>query len=535
LSTLAASAAAGRQVDRRVGLWLMPLFGAVLASALPPFGLLPAVLAPAALFLALLRRSGFWQGLLTAWLFGCGFHLAGLYWVGIAFFAEAERFGALAVPGVVGLAAILALLAAVPLALVACRSWRQPLAASIVFAALWCLGELVRGRFGVQFPWNPLALSLATTDTSLQLVALLGTTGSSFVLAWLAALAGLVWRSAAGRSGDAGPGGGWALPTLLVLLIVVGAVGLGRWRLTADLPYAAIDDLQVRIVQANIAQHHKWDPELRQRWFERHLALSSEPAERAPDVVVWPESSVPYSLESLGQVRELIGSVVRPGGHVILGSDFYDPSTEPPRLHNSVYTVAAGGEILARYDKVDLVPFGEFLPFRMVLGRLGLEALAVGSVDFTAGDDRTTIAVDGLPPFSPLVCYEAAFAARATDGTGQARWLVNVTNDAWFGISSGPHQHAGMARMRAAETGLPLVRAANTGISLITDARGRVLASLPLGEEGTLDQLLPPALATAPPATRLPWLPAALVGMLLLGAASVELRRRDRDLLAVDR
>jgi apolipoprotein N-acyltransferase len=526
LSTLAASAAAGRQVDRRVGLWSMPLFGAFLAAALPPFGLLPAVVAPAALFLALLRGAGFWPGLVTAWLFGLGFHLAGLYWVGIAFFAEAERFGALAVPGVMGLAAILALLAAVPLALLACRHWRSPLAASVLFAALWCLGELARGRYGVQFPWNPLALSLAATDTSLQLVALFGTTGSSFVLAWLAALVGLVGRSAVRRGGGA-PGEGWVLPTLCALLIVVGVAGFGRWRLAADLPVATTGDVQVRIVQGNIAQHHKWNPELRRRWFERHLALSGQPAGQAPDVVIWPESSVPYPLESMAEVRELIGSVVRPGGHVILGSDFYDPSVEPPRLHNSVYTLAAGGEILARYDKVDLVPFGEFLPFRAIFGRLGLEALAVGSVDFTAGDGRTTVAVDGLPSFSPLVCYEAAFAARATDGTERARWLVNVTNDGWFGISSGPHQHAGMARMRAVETGLPLVRAANTGISLVTDARGRVLASLPLGEMGTLDHALPPALATAPAAAQLPWLPAALTGLLLLGAAWRERRRPD--------
>ena len=525
MSSVAASAVAERPARRWSDLWLMPLAGASVAAALPPLGLLPAALAPAVLFLALLRRPGYWSGLRTAWLFGLGFHLAGLYWVGIAFFADAERFGALAVPGVVGLAAILALLGAVPLALLAVRRWQSPLAATLVFAGLWCLGELARGRHGVQFPWNPLSLSLTATDQSLQVVALLGTTGASFAVAWLAALVGLAWQSSHGR----------LIPAALALALLVGAAGYGHWRLRVALPLEAGDSPIIRIVQANIAQHHKWDPALRQRWFERHLTLSSEPGESVPDVVVWPESSVPYSLGASPEVRALIGGVAGPGGHVILGSEFYDPEAEPPRLHNSVYTVAGGGDILARYDKVDLVPFGEFLPFRAVFGRLGLEALAVGSVDFMAGEGRTTIAVDGLAPFSPLVCFEAAFAGRATDGTGRARWIVNVTNDAWFGISSGPHQHAGMARMRAVEAGLPLVRAANTGISLVTDARGRVLAQLPLGAMGILDQPLPRPLATAPPATRWPWLAAALVASLLLVAAVVERNGRGRDFLDAER
>jgi apolipoprotein N-acyltransferase len=208
----------------------------------------------------------------------------------------------------------------------------------------------------------------------------------------------------------------------------------------------------------------------------------------------------------------------------VLGSDFYDDSVAPPILHNSVYGIAAGGTVRARYDKVDLVPFGEFLPFRPLFGRLGLEALAVGSIDFLPGAGRATLALDGLPPFSPLVCYEAAFPGRATDGSGRARWLVNVTNDAWFGISSGPYQHAAMARMRSVETGLPLIRAANTGISLATDARGRVLARLPLGEMGRLDVALPPALAVPPLASRAPWL-ALLVAVLALLAALVLERR----------
>jgi apolipoprotein N-acyltransferase len=516
LSTIAARPEAGRAAAGAGWLlWSLPLAGAVLASALPPVGFLPAALAPALLFLVLLGVDGYWRGFAAAWLFAFGFHLAGLYWVGIAFFAEAERFGVLAVPGVLGLAAVLAALGALPLGLLGLKRWRSPWAATLVFAGLWCLSEVVRGRLGVQFPWNPLSLALTAHDATLQPVALLGTTGMSFVLAWLAALVGLAWHGREQRWPAAG----------LAAALIVALAGFGHWRLTADLALETpADPVHLRLVQGNIAQHHKWDPALRQRWFQRHLDLSVAPGEVQPDVVLWPESSVPYPIEEIAEVRDLVGAVVAPGGHVVLGSNFYDDGTSPPILHNSVYGIAAGGIVQQRYDKVDLVPFGEFLPFRPLFGRLGLEALAVGSIDFVAGAGRVTMALDGLPPFSPLVCFEAAFPGRATDGTGRARWIANVTNDAWFGISSGPHQHAGMARMRSVEAGLPLVRAANTGISLVTDAKGRVLASLPLGAMGTLDAVLPAALATPPLASRAPWLALVLVALALLVAALAERR-----------
>ncbi len=515
-------AAAGRlraaAVVRPARLWLLPIAGAAVALALPPLGFLPAVLLIGLLFVRLQGAERYWPAFARAWLFAFGFHLAGLYWVGIAFLAEAERFGALAVPGVLALAAILAVIGAVPLALTGPLRLRQPVAAATVFAGLWCLGELARGQYGVQFPWNPLALTLAATDVSLQVVALVGTTAASFLVAWLAALAGVALTMPAARR----------TASVLCLVLVAGIAAFGFWRLGDHPPgVAAEPPVTVRIVQANIAQHHKWDPAQRRRWFERHLDLARQPVASArPDIVVWPESSVPYSLEGEAEVRRLIADVVGPGGVVVLGSDHYDGTAAPPILHNSVYAITGDGALLDRYDKVDLVPFGEFLPMRPLLGAIGLEALAVGSMDFQAGPGRVTMALPGLPPASPLVCFEAAFAGRGSDGTGRARWIVNVTNDAWFGISSGPYQHAAMARMRALETGLPLVRAANTGISMLADPMGRVVESLPLGTTGTIDATLPAALPAVPPATRWPWLPGLLMGLALLSAGAIELARR---------
>jgi apolipoprotein N-acyltransferase len=179
--------------------------------------------------------------------------------------------------------------------------------------------------------------------------------------------------------------------------------------------------------------------------------------------------------------------------------------------------------LLGRYDKVNLVPFGEFMPFRPVFRRIGLRKLTAGTIDFQPGPGRRTIDLPGLPPFSAMICFEAAFAGRATGDGERPMWLVNITNDAWFGTSSGPYQHLAMARMRAVEEGLPLVRAANTGISVITDPYGRILARLGLNQAGTLDHALPaPLPAPSFARTAGPGLLAGLVFVLALAAALIE-------------
>jgi apolipoprotein N-acyltransferase len=195
---------------------------------------------------------------------------------------------------------------------------------------------------------------------------------------------------------------------------------------------------------------------------------------------------------------------------------------------NSLFAIDAKGEIRARYDKVNLVPFGEFTPFRPVLGRLGFGKLVESTLDFTPGPGRTTVSLPGLPPFSPLICYEAVFPNEAAPTSPRPAWLLNITNDAWFGISSGPYQHLAMARMRAVEEGLPLVRAANTGVSVVTDPYGRVLHRLGLGEQGVLDARLPEPLPGASPERRLGWplLAGLIVVLLALSFAVERLARR---------
>ena len=494
------------------------LAGVLAAGALPPLYILPALVGFGVL-LALLHRDAprparaFVRG--TA--FGFGFFLAGLYWVGIAFFADAERFGAYAVPAVLGLALLLALTVGLAAALVALHRWRSLAAQALAFAAAWTLAELLRGGLGLQFPWNPIASVWAVSDATLQAVALTGTYGLSLLTV---AAAGLTapWFLA-GATGRAA-----ALVPALALAVVI--AGGGALRL-ARAPEPPDTDVRIRVVQANVAQHHKWDPEKRLIWFRRHLELSAAAANQPPRIIVWPESAVPYDIDGQIEVRDYLATVIPGDGFLLVGSDRYLLDRDPEVAHNTLFALAPGGEVVARYDKVDLVPFGEFLPMRALLGRLGLAKLTQGSVDFVPGPGRATVRLDGLPAFSPLICYEAAFPARATAAGERPAWLLNITNDAWFGRSSGPFQHFAMARMRAVEEGLPLVRAANTGISAVTDAHGRIRARLGLGRTGTLDMALPGALPRAPVGGRHA-VPLTL-GLLLAAASAsftIEFRRR---------
>jgi apolipoprotein N-acyltransferase len=465
------------------------LAGAAVATALPPVYFLPGLLGFGVLAAGLWRDGGVGpaRAFRRGTLFGFGFFLVGLYWVGIAFFADPERFGVYAVPAVLLLALGLGFTVGAAAALVALRRWRRVEALAAAFAVTWTIAEPLRGGLGLQFPWNPIASVWAVSDLTLQSLAYLGTYGLS-LLTVAAAGASAAWflpRPTPPRAATAVPLGFVAL--------VLGLGGLWLWAA----PTPPTTGIPVRVVQASVAQHHKWDPEQRVAWLRRHAELSLEPRDPPPPrVIVWPESAVPFEIEREPEVRRFLARVVPPGGTLLVGGDRFVLEREPPTANNSLFVLDGTGEVRARYDKVDLVPFGEFLPFRALLGRIGLEKLTRGSVDFVPGPGRVTLELPGgLPPASPLICYEAAFPGRATAAAGERPgWLVNITNDAWFGISSGPYQHLAMARMRAVEEGLPLVRAANTGISAIVDAHGRVVARLGLNESGVLDGVLPGAL-----------------------------------------
>jgi apolipoprotein N-acyltransferase len=495
--------------------------GALVALALPPLNLWPCLLGFAGLLHLLHRTEGPLGAVVLGWWFGFGHFLLGLYWIAIAFFTDAERFGLLAVPAVLLLCAGLALYPALATLPAALRRWRSPSAGALALAIGWTLAELLRGSLFGGFPWNLIGYAFAGSDGISQLAAATGIWGLSFLAVLVGALpAALLEPDARARWRPAAAAG------LILALLWLG----GTLRLAAATAPPATG-ATLRLVQGNIAQHHKWQPDLRARWFERHLDLSTQPppglasGRPAPDgaiYVIWPESATPYPLEQDAEARRLIGLAVPPDGLLLTGGERFDLASEPPRAWNSLFVLDRSGTIVARYDKRDLVPFGEFLPFRDVLGSLGLQNLTRGNFDFEPGPGRQTIALPGLPPFSPLICYEAIFPGGVVDRGARPAWLLNVTNDAWFGHSSGPYQHLAMARFRAIEEGLPLVRSANTGISAVVDPWGRVAASLDLGATGALDVALPSPLPEPPPFARFGLWPlvgmAGLAGIVVLGA-----------------
>jgi apolipoprotein N-acyltransferase len=258
-------------------------------------------------------------------------------------------------------------------------------------------------------------------------------------------------------------------------------------------------------MQPNLAQDVKFNYAARQQVLDRYIALSDRAtgpqSASLNDIthLIWPESAFPFFLtrepDALAQIAALV-----PSGTVLITGAVRAPVTAAPsapvkRAYNSIYAIDGNGTVLSVYDKIHLVPFGEFLPFQDVLERLGLQQLTKVQGGFIGGDRRRAIEVPRAPRMLPLICYEIIFPGEAVPAGERPGWLVNLTNDGWFGASSGPYQHLQQARVRAIEQGLPLVRAANTGISAVIDPVGRIVRSLPLGTEGLIDAGLPQAIA----------------------------------------
>lgn len=461
------------------------LLGMMAALSLPPLYILPGLLGFAGWLWLLLKATSRRHAFMIGWSFGLGYFIVGLYWIAIAFFTDAEKFGALAVPAVLLLCAVMGLFPALAGMAVAMVRPHQPVAAALALAIAWAIAEWLRAHFLWGFPWNLIGYVWIGLPPVSQMAAWTGIYGLSFLTVLSGALF-LTVPMLGGRSR-------WIGPVLSILILgLLFAVGTLRL-MNGDVEHHP--DIRLRLVQANIDQHHKWDPELRARSFERHLALSTEPSQTPITHIIWPETASAYILNEDAVARNMIADVTPPDGLLITGYNRFDLDSEPKRAWNSLGALNSAGEISGGYDKRRLVPFGEFLPWRGVLSSIGLRKITAGTINFQPGANAVTLALDGLPSFSPLICYEAIFTRDVLDRDHRPAWLLNITNDAWFGQSSGPYQHLAMARMRAIEEGIPLVRSANTGISAIIDPFGRIEADLGLGEMGVLDSALPRPLA----------------------------------------
>lgn len=448
------------------------LAGALAALAMPPLYWLPlAVLGFVAFVWLWDTAPGPRSALLRGWAWGFGHFAVGSYWILEAFYVPPADFALAGPPMVVGLAVVLGFFPG--LAAGACRrvidrwpSLGGRYSRLVVLAIAWTLAEWVRGHLFTGFPWNPLGHVWAFATPLLQGGALFGVYGLGMLTFLVLAAPAAGW---------------WASFAALVVMVIAGLVG--------QMAMAPVGDSGplLRIVQPNVPQAEKWRPEGRARQLAKLVEMSRAPGFDRVAAVVWPETAPPMVIDPKSPALPIMAAAAPPGGYLLTGAPRGTDRVEDGAW-NSLLVINGAGAIVAHYDKVHLVPFGEYIPFHKQLAPVsGL----IGRGSFEVGEAHVTLSLPGLPPFSPVICYEAIFPGEVTGPGPRPRWLLNVTNDAWFGVTSGPYQHLVSARMRAIEEGLPMIRAANTGVSAVIDSYGRVLAALDMQQEGIIDHRLP--------------------------------------------
>jgi apolipoprotein N-acyltransferase len=486
---------------RRAGIAF--LAGAASALAVAPFDAWPVLFLtfPIVVWLVDGSGSGRWNGVWNAagvgWCFGFGYFVAGLYWIGYAFLVDAKTFGWLLPVAVTGLPAYLALYTALGLGLARLLWVRGPVRLLALAVAL-TLAEWLRGHLLTGFPWNTFGYALTEPLALAQSVSLVGVWGLTF-------LSVAIFSTPAVATDDRGDTPHPLRAPVLALALLAAMAGFGVARLSTH-PTTYVSGVKLRIMQPNVQQDARFNYGAKSEIMAHYLRLSDRAtgpqSKGVRDVthLIWPESAFPFFLTREPDALAEIAALLKPHTELITGAVRAAERSTPGhvRAYNSVYVIDPDGSIRGIYDKVHLVPFGEYLPFEPLLEKLGLQNLTKQVGGFLAGDRRRAMQVPGAPAMLPLICYEAIFPGQAVPPGERPGWIVNLTNDGWFGISTGPYQHFQQARVTAIAEGLPLVRAANTGISGVIDPLGRIIKSLPLGVEGVIDAALPRSLPPTP-------------------------------------
>lgn len=514
------------------------LGGATGALTLAPFGLWPLLVIPFAVAVWLLdgvaspsrlRRWG--QAFADGWFWGFGYFVAGLWWLGAAFLVEADKFLWAMPLGVFGLPMVLAFFPACGFLLVH-MLWQPGVMRTLALAGALSLSEWGRANLFTGFPWNAYGQALAENQLLAQSASVVGLHGLTVLAIALAAVpAVIVTTRQSGRQVMAGG---------LALGVLAGMLAFGWFRIPAG-PSPLVAGVKLRIMQPNLPQDDKFHPEKGREIVERYIALSDKATSPQSlglqDIthLIWPESAFPFLLGRTPQALQIITNALPRGVTLITGAARAGaalPGEEQPPIYNSIQVITRDGGIVASYDKHHLVPFGEYLPapFEAAMQALRLTAFVAIPGGFTASPQKQGLAVPGLPPVAASICYEAIFPAAVlpasiANAASRPQLLLNVTNDAWFGRTPGPYQHAQQARLRAIEEGLPMIRAANNGISSVVDGYGRIVGSLPLGSDGVLDTGLPRAIGFTTFSRVGNLLALSLSGLCLLLAGAARLRR----------
>lgn len=427
-----------------------------------------------------------WQIFFSGWWFGLGYFVGGLYWISFALHVNWTKFGWLFPFALLGIPSFLALASGFTTLGASYFKKEDRWTRLGIFIILWSSSEWIRGNLFTGFPWLNAAEIWLAYETIPQFLSLTGVYGLGLLtLLGVACLYGLFFIRESAKGG---------LKTIFCLLVGAGSIlffGLNRLN---NAHLETYSDFDLVIVQPNIPQIYKWDRGYFDQNIEILRTLSQVPSSK-PRVILWPEASVPYELTSDSRLARYLTQDLKEGDFLILGGFHYryDDLGRLDGFYNSIFVLNAQGQILETYDKCHLVPFGEYVPFRPWLPS-GIASVAAGMIDCVPGKGLTTVKLtETIPPFSPLVCYEAIFSGEVISSHASTRpqWLLNLTNDGWYLHSSGPYQHLHLVRMRAIEEGIPLVRVVYKGISAVFDPYGRTYASIPYGKAEGLKVSLP--------------------------------------------
>lgn len=460
------------------------VFGALLAASLAPVH--AVFLIPICLSILLVLEQGCLskkQSFFIGWWFGFGYFVAGLYWIGVAFTVDSGAHAALIPIPTLLLPACLAIFTGLSTLLIHILKARG-IIRIIAFAGIWTLLEYIRGILFSGFPWNLLGYAWGDILPILQWSAYFGIYGLTAFTVLIGSIPSLLADSKISQRhknyiilGDC---------ALLAILIAGGIVRL------QTPPLETFADSGLRIIQPNNNQADKWKPKTRFTHVQKLEKLSTENT-GSFKFLIWPETAVPFFMTTDERISTYLQRLVPKGGALITGAPRKDPNAR--RYWNSVQALGDNGSILGIYDKRHLLPYGEYLPLRSFLVSSGIASLipALDNMsDFSFPDPsaQNVMQLENLPPFRTLICYEVAFPWEVKDEI-EFDWILNVTNDAWFGHTSGPYQHFVISKTRAIEQGVSLIRSANKGISAVVDGYGRILQKLDPTQTGFLDAQLP--------------------------------------------
>lgn len=463
------------------------LLGAFSALGFAPVFFFPAtILGFSGLFVVLSQPEyTYKKAFLETWAFFLGYFVVGLYWIALSLHVDWVKFGWLFPFAAVGLPAFLALFNATGAVVFrALTQGSRDFATFLICALCFSAVEYTRGHIWTGFPWQLTSDIWFFCDTIPQLFAFCGTYGVSLLTTILLMLPGYLYLRCGLFKGSVKSFG-------IISLVLLSGHYYGKFQLSQT-PVVFHNHFEVMVVQPNIPQKLKWKPELFEEHIHHLMRLSQAGQSARRKIIIWPEAASPFAIDGPGNLPNHLAKILKPLDVLLIGAPRYSYDGGHKRLHNSMVGIGFNGEILTQYDKVHLVPFGEYVPARKYLPD-DIAKVSAGATDFTPGKNHRTLEIQDVPPFSPLICYEIIFPSELIDESQRPEWLLNLTNDAWYLDSSGPYQHFQMTRARAIEEGLPVVRSANTGISAVIDGKGRVLAKLDFGKEGVVTSSLPKA------------------------------------------